>query len=484
MAIFEPIPDDSWTLEEWREAAGKPSPLEIVAIGRTVAMTDLMRETVESWREGTVQTWFRAGIANRDNAVAMIAVLREAARRKQVPLFDDDRLRAHADLFMRSAATRKGGFYPLSDDEIASIVSRPVPQVDPRYDDADLLRKVFPPPPIRPFGRDDEIADLLDVMRETVITVIVSDPGNGKTTLAWHTGRHAVFRGLVTGMDWNTDKRVMVSPSGEIKKNVGTGVPLRFETVLVSAVRRFGWDELRHAPEHRLAALSAKRLAESRYLLVVDNLETVPQASEMVAMLRGVLEPRGDLAPLASRALITSRVRVEDVPGVRNVHIDGLKLEPTAAFVRAVEADADYAVRRTEAEIERLWGLTSGNPLLIQIALTRCAQQKASFDQVMHDLSEGTGFMDIFDRLIGPLYETLRLENGAAAGLAEYAAWMPDITTEALLSHWLGEYEGGVIAFHSALAAVTRYGFLRPLPGAEGEYAMHPIIRGYLRNLT
>ena len=89
-------------------------------------------------------------------------------------------------------------------------------------------------------------------------------------------------------MDWNTDKRVMVTPSGEERPTAMAGAPLRFETIISSAVRRFGWHDLRRASAQQLTALAAKRFADARYLLVVDNLETVPQASDMVNALRGL----------------------------------------------------------------------------------------------------------------------------------------------------------------------------------------------------
>jgi hypothetical protein len=482
MGVFEVAPNINWTLDDWRSAAGHPSAVEMIRIGSALTGPLQVVEAIRHWRAGTVQTWFNRAIVDRDHAVAMITVLRHAAQNTGSTLFGDEHFRAHAGYFMQSKACRDGGFTPLSDDELAAIAGYPVPEADPRFDDHDLLRKVFPPPPIRPFGRESEIAHLLDVMRDSVVTVIVSDPGNGKTTLAWHTGRRAVQGGLVTAMDWNTDKRSMVTPSGEEKAVSLSGVPLKYEMILSSAVRRFGWDNLLLAPEHRLPALAAERLANGRYLLVVDNLETVPQASEMVTLLRGLLEPRGEFSPVASRALITSRVPVDDVPGVRNVPIGGLALEPASAFVRALENDNAFAKHITDTQFERLWLLTKGNPLLLQIALTRSMYQSGNFDEVLRDLENGDGFFAVFNHLIGPLVEMMDQANPKATFIAVYAALLPDQTASELRLAWDKEYSGDA-AFESALTTAVRYGILRPLPGGEGEYAMHPMVRHYLRRL-
>ncbi|MBK8135818.1 MAG: hypothetical protein IPK52_08265 [Chloroflexi bacterium] len=483
MTVFELAPDPSWTLEQWRTAAGKPTINELIEAGRSLTEVDIISAAAAQWRASTVQSWLNGHIAHYEDARAMIAVLRVCAQRVQSPLFDDTRLRAHADLFMRSEASRQGGFTPLSSDELAAIAGTPVPDADPRFNDADLLRKVYPPPPVIPYGREDDLRRLIDVMRESLITVIVSDPGNGKTTLAWHAARQAVRGGLVAGMDWNTDKRVMITAAGEERPTAAAGAPLRFETIISSAIRRFGWDDLRRASDLQLPALAAKRLSEGRYLLVVDNLETVPQSTQMVTDLRGLLEPRGDLAPLASRALLTSRVAVNDVPGVRHVHIGGLALEPTVALIRALEEDSGYPCMCTDSQIERLWMLTKGNPLLLQIALTRGLQQNIQLEDILNDLDNGAGFLTVFDRVFGPLVKTMSDENPRATFLAVYAALLPDLTHEALWRAWEREYFDGEPDFHATLSVVLRCGVLRPVPGSSGEYAIHPMIRRYLSSL-
>ena len=47
---------------------------------------------------------------------------------------------------------------------------------------------------------------------------------------------------------------------------------------------------------------------------------------------------------------------------------------------------------------------------------------------------------------------------------------------------WDREYSGDA-SFEGALATAVRYGILRPVPGGDGEYAMHPMVRHYLRRL-
>ena len=202
----------------------------------------------------------------------------------------------------------------------------------------------------------------------------------------------------------------------------------------------------------------------------------------MVTLLRGLLEPRGAIAPVASRALITSRVPVDDVPGVRNVVIGGLALEPASDFVRALENDHGFATRITNSQLERLWTLSKGNPLLLQIALTRSAYQNGNFDNVLRDLETGDGFFSVFNHLISPLVEMMDLANPKSVFIAVYAALMPDPNVAELRLAWDKEYSGDA-TFEDALATSVRYGVLRPVPGGEGEYAMHPMVRHYLRRL-
>ena len=121
MSVFEIAPTIKWTLDDWRSVAGHPSAADMIRIGQTLTGPDIVTGAIANWRAGTVQTWFRNAIVERDHAVAMITVLRHAARAAGSTLFSDEHLRAHADYFMRSKACRDGGFTPLSGDELAAI---------------------------------------------------------------------------------------------------------------------------------------------------------------------------------------------------------------------------------------------------------------------------------------------------------------------------------------------------------------------------
>lgn len=483
MDVFEKTPHADWKLKDWRSAADIISPQKMLTIGATLE-SKILRDIAQEWKESTVQSWLRKHISARPHAYAMIAVLREGARREGGTLFSDENLRKHADLFMRSAACREGGFYYLDEHELAEISGGRPPDIDPRYMDDDLLRKVFPPPPIRPFGRDKDIAEIIKSLQESPITVIVSNPGNGKTTAAWHSSRYAVINNMFVAMDWNTAKRSIITAYGASEIRQDGPVDISIKAVISSALNRFGWHDFKVLPEDKLKALFAQRMNTGRYLIVVDNLETVPEADKLVAELRGLIESRSSYAPALSRILITSRVPVTDMPDVRNIHLDGLELEPSGDFIRALEKDNDYSFQLSASQVSTLWDITKGNPLLIQIALTRMSRHNSDIDKFLRDSRQGANFMDVFDQMFGPLVTQMVEEQPKAAILASYGLITPDKTLSTLRDLWGREFEPDEEKFQHALNYLINNGMIQLVPNTDEEYTSHPAIIRYIEFLA
>jgi hypothetical protein len=145
------------------------------------------------------------------------------------------------------------------------------------------------------------------------------------------------------------------------------------------------------------AALRAKR-----YLLILDNLESVTAAPLAIPH---SLDPAGReqlrsfLAALnGGRSLVLLGSRGEEgwlapVAFVDNVHLlEGLDAEAASALADAVLQRAGAQQRRTESAFRELMALLAGYPLALQVVLPHLAQKSAA--EVLDELRRGLAAAD------------------------------------------------------------------------------------------
>jgi len=470
-----PQPTREWTFDMWREKAGVRSASDIADIA-----TELNIDDGNNFASSTVTRWFTKGIPERTKAVQMIAILSEAARRNGKTLLNGSLLREHARIFLNSNACVER-YAELDEDELKWVSrGKPLPVVESF---SELRMRVFPRPPERQhlYGRNDDLKRVLEALQTSSVTVIDAVGGNGKTSLAWHAAMLATETGIVREFDWTTDKRVMLDLDGfPLETDLP---PLDFNRILRSMAVRFKWHDIMAAQDADLEALCADRLATGLYLIVVDNLETIEQRDAIVDRLRGILDRRRSRAPQTSRALITSRVQVRE-PNCQRVELEGLDYQSSQQYIQHLQQNlaGHETAYLSDKQCYKLWQVTLGNPLFIQIAVARYMRARSTFGDILSGIENGQNFNQGFRNLFSATFHEL---GEASRWLAVIAAQLPSLTYDALRQIWLTEEVGDLEYFDYALKQLVQYRVLNPVAlqgnSTEEEYSIHPLVRSFLK---
>ncbi|MBI5930387.1 MAG: hypothetical protein HY862_13840 [Chloroflexi bacterium] len=489
MFIGNSQPFEDWTLSQWIGAVGgilyHQIASEAYGINEQIKLFDDPNDV--SWSTSTVGDWVKGGIPKRKNALLVIAVLRKTARRNKRDYFTNSNIRAQAFIFLRSAACSQK-FAELGDEEVDLICGDHIPEETPN-NHPELYDLVQPPPPNRWekfFGRDGDLNRTMQALNDNPVTVISGVAGEGKTSLAWFAALEASQSELCPYFDWITDKRHVVDKEGK-PRNL-RNKPLDFKGILKSLVRRFRWHELTGIQDvDELKNRCGEMLRQGRYLVIIDNLETLDDSEEIVNYFLGMLASKGRLAPLTSRILVTTRVQLTNnycVP----IDIHGIDQEARNDYLAFLTHSENTSLSTPQKT--KLGELTDGNPLFMIIAVHRYAINPSpqTFDEIVDNL-EG-GIRSHFDRAFDGLFGSLASSLGPnATWIAQHAAYLSQdqpIRGADLRRQWLIYCEKHLResqmtclnAYDEALGQLVRHRILNRL-GESGQYNMHSLIRAY-----
>jgi len=460
-------PDITWGLVDWLTAVGGQYLTEIAHTADEIKTSESSNE----WPETTVNYWRNSGIPNRSDAVRVIHILNRMASQNSRATLSCLNIEEHAQIFMSSRACRKGGFTPLTQGELIRICPE-LPQLDTH--EMKINGRVHPPPPGRLFGRGRDTKHVLLELQEHPVTLITGIAGNGKTALTWHAARLAYHARFVQTMSWTTDKRYPVGLDG---KPYETKVPpLEFDAILRTMVQDFNWEKAKYSGSD-LFRLCRDELSKRRYLIIVDNLETVKDSEQMVDQLLSLIDKS------QSRALITSREAVK-AKGCKHISIGGIEEGERRPYIKSRLQPGKPLL--SDIECDELGSVAQGNPLFIQIAIKRYQDQRHLFSDIINDIMEGK-YVTPFESLFNPLAESL---SSDAQWVARCAAVQPVITISQLRRRWEDackqtpdhkaiDYTQIETSFIEALAELTQKQVITPIN--EAEYAMHSLIRAYFK---
>ncbi|MEH0631935.1 alpha/beta fold hydrolase [Streptomyces bottropensis] len=130
-----------------------------------------------------------------------------------------------------------------------------------------------------------------------------------------------------------------------------------------------------------------RRLTDARVLVVVDNLEYVDAADEVIEQLRSL----GFRRP--HRIVATTRLKSSgNDMGVRNIAIHPLGERESSNLVRLTARDSgsDLADARDE-ELDSIYGITEGNPFLTKLITRRYAVSGLPLPRIIDELRQVTG---------------------------------------------------------------------------------------------
>lgn len=247
-------------------------------------------------------------------------------------------------------------------------------------------------------GVAPKVATLLPtILRPTIpwLLSLTGEGGIGKSSLAEAVVQALVLHGKIDRVVWISAKQEMLSVAGRI-------IPLSHaplltpSTLLETLAEKLIGTTLAEwqAPEFEQVERIQTELRQHPHLLVVDNLETIPNLATLVPLLRRLVNP--------TKILLTSRVQLPDegdifvypVPPLTELEVHQLLLQE--AQLRGISAlmacDA-----RTAA---RIYQVVGGNPLAVRLVAGQIGLY--GLESVLSDLRDATG---LGEQLYRFLYE-------------------------------------------------------------------------------
>lgn len=489
------LPNRNWDLTDWMRATGAESYAQMARVASELGLTNPAARTLDIYSERRIRDWATKGLNDYDVALDIIKILRAIAQKNRSIIFNYGNLALHARIFLKSKAGRPEWDTPSQDQiweicKVASGLNNEIETELGNYDRfLDLRTRVRPAIPWRLYGREQATRQVLERIEQHPVTIIASTAGSGKTALAWHTAMIAYQEGLVTDIDWTTDKRQVMDADGQIY--IYEDRSLDENEIIKSIAARFGWDDVLSKPPDKWVGACADHLRKVRHLIVVDNLETVSDQKAVVNMLQDMLTPLGSRAPIASRALITSRVDVES-PEPARLDIGGLEPEGSKQYILDLQTRWNISNPLSAEEAVHLAEATRHNPLFIQIALRRY-ETGNTLEQITSDLNTGENFK-AFRTLFEPLIMDLTPSAMAIAAFAALKTWRTGsgtISRSELRHHWqafcqskniLPQPEQQEEKFSEDLLSLVRKRIMNSIPSTtqnQSLYAFHPLIQAY-----
>lgn len=352
---------------------------------------------------------------------------------------------------------------PLSADEVADLFQALPPASDwdiPTLSPHDTL-----------IGRDMEQIQLTDALTDpngALMVAVVGLGGIGKSALLQEVLKALKPMGKYTRLashsakstHWEGDKSV-------IRQQPTLNVPALMRHYLAQLVP----GSAPTSPEALEAALR-RALTDTPSLLVLDNLETVPDADQAVAALRRVL------TGTPSRALLTSRERLTHTDGVFQLTLKGLSRPASDELIRAEAAHQELPdlVNADDDLLATIYAAVEGMPLALKLIVAE-VKLGIPLDSELERLRQTSEVEEVYAFLYRSLWAKLtEVAQLVLVGAGTFAA--PVLRSVLMQTCALDE-----ASFNRAVPELVRASLLdtlNPLSAAQQRYALHAMTRWFV----
>lgn len=336
-----------------------------------------------------------------------------------------------------------------------------------------LIRNLPEKPPYdRLVGREEVLTlltDILQTLSGKQVVVISGLGGIGKTAIAYEVVKRVMQSGRFERLAWETVKS---------EEFTGTDIRVRsqqtisFPSVLASYARQLGLESLITQPPDVLYTRLRDTLRSGRYLVVLDNLETLEAAQDIARQLYGMVSP-GE-----SRVLITSRERLVDESFVYDYFVRGLS-EPASLELIHDEAQsrsADMLLQADATLLKRIFTTTGGMPLALKLIVSQVLLGIA-LDEELARLEGVMDEQEIYRFIYFAIWQKL---SKPAQKLLIGAATFPTVALRSMLQP-VSELEDS--AFNQAVPELVRMSIMEvthhPL-AAQKCYDIHAMTRWFV----
>ncbi|HEU5378992.1 MAG TPA: NB-ARC domain-containing protein [Ktedonobacteraceae bacterium] len=232
------------------------------------------------------------------------------------------------------------------------------------------LHTVFSPLPRQPYvrfiGRKEKLTEIRQVLEKPEAFPIVAIDGiggAGKTALARELSQQALEANTFYAVVWESDKSAEFTGANVQHQSTED---FSFENLLDRISRKLGYFDvanLRTTKEKK--NLVHRILNAERYLIVIDNLETIKEYRYLINSLDGMFG--------YSKAILTTRKRIAEFRDVYSLSLGGMSYAESIEFLRSEAAEKGEAGRvilsASEPLLEKIFIATGGLPLAMRLVL-------------------------------------------------------------------------------------------------------------------
>jgi len=223
----------------------------------------------------------------------------------------------------------------------------------------------------RLIGRIEDI----EILHNKLCSSVPSDPsivaitglgGIGKTALAYELSSRAMVEGCFDGLVWESAK----SEELESSNIVPTRSPvITKDSLLHSIASQIGYEKIANLSPNEREKQVRTLLLNRPYLIVIDNLETIDAYKDLVRYLEGFMLGK---THTPSRALLTSRERLFEIPYLFDYYVRGLSKQASFEFIQhEIETRVMGNLVIPENLRERIYLVTHGMPLAIKLIVSQ-----------------------------------------------------------------------------------------------------------------
>jgi tetratricopeptide (TPR) repeat protein len=317
------------------------------------------------------------------------------------------------------------------------------------------------------FGREAELQKIATALAPEARGwgALIDGPGGmGKTALAIRAAE-LVPAGRFQRIIFLSSKERELTADGQ--RSLGYFVLPSYLEMLNAIARELGQPELAKAPESERSEVVLRALREVEVLLVLDNLETLPETD------RDKLFAFLDRLPQGCSAIVTSRRRADAMASI--LRLDRLDWPAAQALLADLAQTNARLAPTTEPDRRALYGETGGNPLLMrwvvgQLGLGRCQTLAAALAFLRRAPAENNPLEFVF----GDLLDTFTAnETQVLAALTHFTQLMPAKIIAELAR--LNE-----AAAQGALSDLANRALVLP-DSEERHFALVPLVADFLR---
>jgi len=295
--------------------------------------------------------------------------------------------------------------------------------------------------------------------------------GIGKTSLTEKmVGEYAADSGFIK-LAWTTAKRTFLTANMSVNKR-NKRIDLNVERIIYDIASQLDIN-LPPASQDHFFALQRKLQSDS-YLIVIDNLETLPEYDRLLARFNP-FDSTCNIRP--SKVIFTSRkdLTVNNY-AVREMKLRGLDQSATLEMIRDRGQELDIVRQAGDEELEPIYEKTRGNPLMIVLVINLLKIYGEPLDKIFQRFEQNQDVQDF-------LYEESvnSLSDPALLVLNSVLEFSPNH----LISHSDLRKTSGLNddEFTGAIVECRRLNLLDASPSLkyESRYSIHSLLYEFLR---